>query len=137
MSAVPWQHRQRRACCFSSMGSLLAPPLAVEACSRLRGRRLGSALPMRPHSRPASRPPERATTAPRPAQAWIHDKLVEREKARMRRDFATADAIREGLFEAGVEVVEGFPTPTSGAPEGEPGFPGRGIPVRDAIETGA
>ena len=28
----------------------------------------------------------------------------------------------------GVEVVEGFPTPTSGAPEGEPGFPRPGDP---------
>ena len=32
--------------------------------------------------------------------------VVEREKARMRRDFSTADAIREELFKVGVEVWE-------------------------------
>ena len=76
---------------------------------------------MRPHSRPASRPPERATTAPRPAQAWIHDKLVEREKARMRRDFATADAIREELFKAGVEIWESHGERTWRARDGRSG----------------
>ena len=40
------------------------------------------------------------------AQDWIHDKLVEREKCRMRRDFGTADAIREELFKSGVEIWE-------------------------------
>ena len=36
-----------------------------------------------------------------PPNDWIHDKLVEREKARMTRDFGTADARREELFKAG------------------------------------
>ena len=62
-----------------------------------------------------------ATTAPRPAQDWIHDKLVDREKARMRRDFGSADAIREELFKAGVEIWESHGERTWRARDGRSG----------------
>ena len=40
-----------------------------------------------------------------PPNDWIHDKLVEREKARMKRDFGTADSCREELFKAGHRYI--------------------------------
>ena len=39
-----------------------------------------------------------------PSNQWIFDKLVEREKARVKRDFGTADAIRDELLRLGVSA---------------------------------
>ena len=41
-----------------------------------------------------------------PPTEFINERLTEREKARMRRDFQTADAIREELYKLGVEIWE-------------------------------
>tara|TARA_B110001452_G_scaffold26797_1_gene21018 strand:+ start:118 stop:435 length:318 start_codon:yes stop_codon:yes gene_type:complete len=62
-----------------------------------------------------------AATAHRPAQDWIFDKLVDREKARVRRDFGAADAIREELFKAGVEIWESHGERTWRARDGRSG----------------
>ena len=41
-----------------------------------------------------------------PSNQWIFDKLVEREKARVKRDFGTADAIRDELLRLGVSAQQ-------------------------------
>ena len=41
-----------------------------------------------------------------PSNEWIFNKLVEREKARVKRDFGTADSIRDELSNLGVEIWE-------------------------------
>ena len=39
-----------------------------------------------------------------PSNQWIFEKLVDREKARIKRDFGTADAIRDELANLGVRA---------------------------------
>ena len=51
-------------------------------------------------------PPPPPETDGEPSNQFIFDKLVDREKARVRRDFGTADAIREELLSLGVEIWE-------------------------------
>mmetsp|Transcript_58824 Transcript_58824/g.137679 ORF Transcript_58824/g.137679 Transcript_58824/m.137679 type:complete len:167 (+) Transcript_58824:78-578(+) len=41
-----------------------------------------------------------------PSNGWIFNMLVDREKARMHRDFAEADKIRDQLRDRGVEIME-------------------------------
>ena len=42
-------------------------------------------------------------------EAEIEAELIRRKEARMAKDFATSDAIRESLGEKGVEVMDGDP----------------------------
>jgi len=51
-------------------------------------------------------PPPPPETDGEPTNLFIFDKLVEREKARVRRDFRMADDIREELYALGVEIWE-------------------------------
>ena len=62
--------------------------------------------PPPPQQAPAVRPPPPPETDGEPSNQYIFDKLVEREKARVRRDFGTADSIREELSSLGVEIWE-------------------------------
>lgn len=41
-----------------------------------------------------------------PPNDWIHDKLIDREQARFRKDFALADAIRDELRAKGITILE-------------------------------
>merc|ERR1712151_665686 len=41
-----------------------------------------------------------------PPNAWIFNQLIDREKARIKRDFSEADRIREELRIKGVEILE-------------------------------
>eukprot|EP00440_Ansanella_granifera_P053817 gb/GFBE01058341.1/.p1 GENE.gb/GFBE01058341.1/~~gb/GFBE01058341.1/.p1 ORF type:complete len:195 (+),score=24.88 gb/GFBE01058341.1/:1-585(+) len=41
-----------------------------------------------------------------PSNAWIYNMLIDREKARMTRDFGEADKLRDELRERGVEILE-------------------------------
>ena len=49
-----------------------------------------------------SGPPPPPETDGEPSNQWIFDKLVDREKARVKRDFGTADQIRDELASHGV-----------------------------------
>eukprot|EP00913_Durusdinium_trenchii_P011474 g10773.t1 len=103
--------------------------------SRSRSRRRGTAPPRRDkgsgrgrrsRSRPGRDGPRRGgaggyipTSGPRspsrdgsPANNYIYNMLIDREKARMTRDFAEADKIRDHLRDKGVEILERLGRPS-------------------------
>jgi len=66
-------------------------------------------------------PPPPPETDGEPSNQWIFEKLVDREKARVKRDFGTADAIRDELFQLGVEIWESKGERTWRAKDGRTG----------------